>query len=277
MRLIRSARFVHVMTTLVLTGVMVWACSSVPITGRKQLNLVPDDQINAMAAAQYDTVLMTNKLSKNKEQTAMIKRCGARIQKAVETYFESKNASSQLAGYEWEFNLIESKEVNAWCMPGGKVAFYTGILPVCKDETGVAVVMGHEVAHAIAKHGNERMSQAMLAQYGSVALDAALANNSAGTRQMAAMAFGLGAQFGALLPFSRKQESEADHLGLVFMAMAGYDPQAAVPFWQRMAEGGGGKPPEFMSTHPSDDTRIANLKKLMPEAMKYYKPASTSR
>ena len=207
----------------------------------------------------------------------MIKRCGARIQKAVETYFESKNASSQLAGYEWEFNLIESKEVNAWCMPGGKVAFTPGILPVCKDETGVAVVMGHEVAHAIAKHGNERMSQAMLAQYGSVALDAALANNSAGTRQMAAMAFGLGAQFGALLPFSRKQESEADHLGLVFMAMAGYDPQAAVPFWQRMAEGGGGKPPEFMSTHPSDDTRIANLKKLMPEAMKYYKPASTSR
>jgi predicted Zn-dependent protease len=277
MRLIRSARFVHVMTALVLTGVMVWACSSVPITGRKQLNLVPDDQINAMAASAYDTVLMTNKLSKNKEQTAMIKRCGARIQKAVETYFESKNASSQLAGYEWEFNLIESKEVNAWCMPGGKVAFYTGILPVCKDETGVAVVMGHEVAHAIAKHGNERMSQAMLAQYGSVALDAALANNSAGTRQMAAMAFGLGAQFGALLPFSRKQESEADHLGLVFMAMAGYDPQAAVPFWQRMAEGGGGKPPEFMSTHPSDDTRIANLKKLMPEAMKYYKPASTSR
>jgi predicted Zn-dependent protease len=237
---------------------------------------VPDDQINAMAAAQYDTVLMTNKLSTNKEQTQMVKNVGRRIQGAVETYFKSKDQMAQLNGYEWEFNLIESKEMNAWCMPGGKVAFYTGIMPVCKDETGIAVVMGHEVAHAVAKHGNERMSQAMLAQYGSVALDAALAKNSAQTKQMAAMAFGIGAQYGALLPFGRKQESEADHLGLIFMAMAGYDPQAAVPFWERMAAGGGGKPPEILSTHPSDATRIADLKKHMPEAMKYYKPQSSS-
>ena len=162
-------------------------------------------------------------------------------------------------------------------MPGGKVVFYTGILPICKDETGVAVVMGHEVAHAVARHGNERMSQGLLAQFGSVALDAALAHNSQMTKQIAATAFGLGAQFGALLPFSRKQESEADHLGIIFMAMAGYDPRAAVPFWERMASGSkGGKPPEIMSTHPSDETRIANLNKLMPEAMKYYKPASTN-
>ena len=250
-----------------------WSCSTVPITGRHQLSLVPEDQIIAMAASQYDTVLMTNKLSTNKEQTAMVKRCGARIQKAVESYFQSQNQSKQLAGYKWEFNLIESDQVNAWCMPGGKVAFYTGIMPVCKDETGIAVVMGHEVAHAVARHGNERMSQGLLAQFGSVALDAAMQKNSAQTKQIAAMAFGIGAQYGALLPFSRKQESEADHLGLIFMAMAGYDPHAAVPFWERMAASSkGGKPPEILSTHPSDESRIAELRRLMPEAEKYYKP-----
>jgi predicted Zn-dependent protease len=273
--MIRSTR-IRVALFAVLLGLFAWSCGTVPITGRRQLNLVPDDQIMGMAASQYDTVLMTSTLSTNKEQTAMIKRCGARIQKAVESYFESKNQVAQLAGYEWEFNLIESDELNAWCMPGGKVAFYTGILPVCKDETGVAVVMGHEIAHAVAKHGNERMSQAMLAQYGSVALDAALAKNSAGTKQMAATAFGIGSTYGALMPFGRKQESEADHLGLIFMAMAGYDPKAAVPFWERMAagKGAGGAPPEILSTHPSDATRIANLNTLMPEALKYYKPAN---
>ncbi|HEU4929903.1 MAG TPA: M48 family metallopeptidase [Candidatus Krumholzibacteria bacterium] len=259
----------------VLFGLFVWSCTTVPITGRSQLALVPEGEIIAMADAQYDTFLMNNKLSNNKEATAMIKRCGSRIQKAVESYFASQNASDQLKGYQWEFNLVESDEVNAWCMPGGKVVFYSGILPVCKDETGIAVVMGHEVAHAVARHGNERMSQGLLAQFGSVALDAALANNSATTKQIAATAFGLGAQFGALLPFSRKQESEADHLGLIFMAMAGYDPRATVPFWERMAASSkGGKPPEIMSTHPSDETRIANLNKLMPEAMKYYKPTA---
>lgn len=205
----------------------------------------------------------------------MIKRCGARIQKAVESYFASQNQSKQLEGYEWEFNLVESDDVNAWCMPGGKVVFYTGILPVCKDETGIAVVMGHEVAHAVARHGNERMSQGLLAQFGGATLDAALAKNSAGTKQLAAAAFGIGAQYGALLPFSRKQESEADHLGIIFMAMAGYDPRTAVPFWERMSAGSkGGKPPEIMSTHPSDETRMANLNDRMPEAMKYYKPAN---
>jgi predicted Zn-dependent protease len=246
----------------------------VPISGRQQFNLVPDDQIIAMATAQYDTFLMTNKLSSNKEQTAMVRRCGVRIQKAVEAYLSSQNQMGQIAGYAWEFNLIDSKEMNAWCMPGGKVVFYSGILPICKDETGIAVVMGHEVAHAVAKHGSERMTQGLMAEFGGATLDAALANNSAGTRQLAAMAFGIGAQYGALLPFSRQQESEADHLGLVFMAMAGYDPQAAIPFWERMAtSSSGGKPPEIMSTHPSDESRIAELRRLMPEAEKYYKPA----
>jgi len=256
-------------------GLFVWSCTTVPITGRSQLSLVPEGEIIAMASASYDTFLMNNKLSNDKEATAMIKRCGTRIQKAVESYFASQNASDELKNYEWEFNLIASEERNAWCMPGGKVVFYTGILPICKDENGVAVVMGHEIAHAVARHGNERMSQGLLAQFGSVALDAALAQNSQLTKQIAATAFGLGAQFGALLPFSRKQESEADHLGLVFMAMAGYDPRVAVPFWERMAANSkGGKPPEIMSTHPSDETRIANLNKLMPEAMKYYKPTT---
>jgi predicted Zn-dependent protease len=273
----RARRLRFALFTLLL-GLFVWSCSTVPITGRQQLSLVPEGEIITMASAQYDTFLMTNKLSNNKEQTAMIKRCGSRIQKAVESFFKSKGQPEQLAGYDWEFNLIESDDVNAWCMPGGKVVFYEGILPVCKDETGVAVVMGHEVAHAVARHGNERMSQGLLAQFGSAALDAALAKNSQATKQIAATAFGLGAQFGALLPFSRQQESEADHLGLIFMAMAGYDPQAAVPFWERMAAGSkGGKPPEIMSTHPSDETRIANLKKIMPEALKYYKPTQSSR
>lgn len=272
----RTIRFV---LFSVIFGLFAWvlSCSKVPITGRSQLSLVPEGEIIAMADASYDTFLMQNKLSTDKEATAMIKRCGANIQKAVESYFASQNASDQLKGYAWEFNLVESDEVNAWCMPGGKVVFYTGILPVCKDETGVAVVMGHEVAHAVARHGNERMSQGLLAQFGSATLDMALAKNSGLTKQIAATAFGLGAQYGALLPFSRKQESEADHLGLIFMAMAGYDPRAAVPFWERMAAGSkGGKPPEIMSTHPSDETRIANLNKLMPEAMKYYKPSTTN-
>jgi len=271
--MIRNTRFRFVLFAGLL-GLLAWSCSTVPITGRQQLSLVPEGQIIAMADAQYDTFLMTNKLSTDKAKTDMIKRCGGRIQKAVEAYFASQNQSSQLNGYKWEFNLIESDEMNAWCMPGGKVVFYTGILPVCKDETGVAVVMGHEVAHAVARHGNERMSQGLLAQFGGATLDAALAKNSEQTKQLAATAFGIGAQFGALLPFSRKQESEADHLGLIFMAMAGYDPQAAIPFWERMAtSSSGGKPPEIMSTHPSDETRIANLNKVMPEAMKYYKPA----
>jgi predicted Zn-dependent protease len=257
---------------LALMGVMmISACSTVPITGRKQLNLIPDSEMLTMSYSQYDQFLTENKKSTNVEQTAMIQRVGKRIQGAVEQYMRETNNSGQIEGYKWEFNLVESEEINAWCMPGGKVVFYTGIIPVCKDEAGIAVVMGHEVAHAVAKHGSERMSQGLIAQMGGAALSTALASEPEKTQQLAMTAFGVGAQFGALLPFSRKQESEADHLGIIFMAMAGYDPNVAVPFWERMAAGGGAKPPEFMSTHPSDATRIADLKRLMPEAMKYYK------
>ncbi len=268
---IRSLRLVIV---AVFTGILAWSCSTVPISGRQQLNLVSDSEILPLAAAQYDTFLMENKLSTDAQKTEMIRRVGGRIQGAVESYLRQNNNLQQIAGYNWEFNLIQSDEVNAWCMPGGKVVVYTGLLPITQDEAGVAVVMGHEIAHAVAKHGSERMSQGLLEQFGGAALSAALASEPAATQQLAMTAFGVGTQLGVLLPFSRTQESEADHLGLIFMAIAGYDPHAAVSLWERMAAQGGQKPPEFLSTHPADATRIAAIKKLMPEAMKYYKPAA---
>ena len=225
-----------------------------------------------MSYQQYDQFLIEQKLSKDKKKTTMVKRVGAKIQKAVEQYFKQNNLSKHLNGYDWEFNLIESKEVNAWCMPGGKVVFYTGILPVCKTDLGVAVVMGHEIAHAIAEHGGERMSQGLITQLGGIGLSLALQNKPKETQQLWMTAFGIGTQLGVMLPFSRLHESEADHLGLIFMAMAGYNPEEAVNFWQRMAaQKGGAAPPEFLSTHPSDQTRIRDLRKQMPDALKYYK------
>jgi predicted Zn-dependent protease len=245
-------------------------CATVPLTGRSQLNLIPDSQMNDLSFQQYDQVLADSKLSSDAQATAMIRRVGARIQGAVERYFQQTGQPHALDGYQWDFNLIESDQVNAWCMPGGKVAFYTGILPICQDDTGVAVVMGHEVAHAIAHHGAERMSQQMVAQLGSAALAEALKNKPEQTQSIYMTAFAVGAQYGALLPFSRTQESEADHLGLIFMAMAGYDPGRAPAFWERMSAQGGAAPPEFLSTHPSDATRIRQLKEWLPEAMQYY-------
>ncbi|MEZ4388550.1 MAG: M48 family metallopeptidase [Candidatus Krumholzibacteriia bacterium] len=264
----------HIRRPLVWLPVLLFvaACATVPLTGRRQLSIIPSGQLQSMSYSQYQEVLQTSQLSTDREATAMIKRVGARIQAAVEQYMAQQGLSNQLDGYAWEFNLIQSDEVNAWCMPGGKVAFYTGILPICRDDAGVAVVMGHEVAHAIAGHGGERMSQGLLAQFGGMALDQALASKPEQTRQLAMTAFAVGAQFGALLPYSRLQESEADHMGLVFMAMAGYDPRTAPAFWERMAASGGQAPPEFMSTHPSDATRIRKLNEAMPEALSYYRP-----
>ncbi len=249
------------------------ACTTVPITGRRQLSLVSDGEINSLATTQYQQVLSTSKLSTNAQENAMVKRVGQRIQVAVETYFRQQNASDQLAGYQWEFNVIDDpKTQNAWCMPGGKVAVYTGILPITQDETGLAVVMGHEIAHAVAKHGSERMSQGLVTQLGGAALSVALSNNAPATQQLALQAFGVGSALGTLR-FGRGQESEADHLGLIFMAMAGYNPQGAVAFWQRMdAREGTASPPEFLSTHPSNGTRIADIEKELPQAQKYYKP-----
>ncbi len=248
------------------------ACATVPLTGRQQLNLIPADQMLATSFQQYDQFLAENKLSRDAQGTATVTRVGNNIKNAVERYFREQGQGDGLQGYAWEFNLVESKEVNAWCMPGGKVVFYEGILPVCQDEKGIAVVMGHEVAHAVAEHGNERMSQGLLAQMGGMALEAALASKPEQTQALFMTAFGVGAQVGVLLPFSRTQETEADRLGLIFMAMAGYDPRVAVGFWQRMAAQGGGAPPEFLSTHPSDQTRINNLQGFMAEALTYYKP-----
>jgi len=250
------------------------SCSSVPISNRKQLALIPSSQINSMSFNSYKEFLSSNKLSSDREKTRMVKRVGRNIQKAVEEYFAQNNMSHKISGYEWEFNLIEEDTVNAWCMPGGKVVVYTGILPITRDEAGLAVVMGHEVAHAIANHGNERMSQGLIVQMGGVALSKALEEKPEETKTLFLSSFGLGSQVGVLLPFSRLHESEADHLGLIFMAMAGYDPREAADFWQRMADmKSGGSPPEFLSTHPSDQTRINNIKALLPEAMEYYKQA----
>ncbi len=250
---------------------LVAACMTVPITGRKQLNIIPAGQINSMSFTSYKDFLSQHKVINGTNEAIMVKRIGKKIQTAVENYFAQEKMSSHLNGYAWEFNLVQDDLVNAWCMPGGKVVVYTGILPVTKDETGLAVVMGHEVAHAVAGHGSERMSQGMMVQLGGMALDKALESKPEATKNIFMSAFGLGAQVGVMLPFSRLHESEADHLGLVFMAMAGYDPNKAVDFWQRMAAGGGQKPPEFLSTHPSDETRINKIKKLLPKAMKYYK------
>lgn len=249
------------------------ACSTVPITGRSQLNLVSDTEVNSLATTQYREIIAKGPLSTNSEQVAQTRRVGQRIQAAVEQYFRQQNASDQLNGYQWEFNVIkDDAQQNAWCMPGGKVAVYTGILPITQDDTGLAVVLGHEIAHAVAKHGNERMSQSLLQQYGGQALSVALANNSAGTQELALQAFGVGSQVG-LLKYGRNQESEADHLGLIFMAMAGYNPDGAVTFWQRMdARENQASPPEFLSTHPSNGTRIAAIQRELPEARKYYKP-----
>lgn len=258
--------------TLISIFFIINSCRTVPITGREQLNIIPALQMMSMSYQQYSQFLSENKLSKNKKQTAMIKRVGAKIQKAVEQYFKQNKIENHLKGYKWEFNLVDSKEVNAWCMPGGKVVFYTGILPICKNDVGVAVVMGHEIAHAVAEHGAERMSQSLITQLGGVGLAVALKDKPKETQQLWMTAFGVGTQLGVILPFSRLHESEADHLGLIFMAMAGYDPHEAVKFWQRMAaQKGGSAPPEFLSTHPSDETRINDLNKLLPEAIKYYK------
>lgn len=253
-------------------GIVVVACATVAVTGRKQLSLVSNAELIPMADAQYKDVIKKGPLSTNQEQTAMIKSVGVKIQRAVEQYMASKGASAELQGFVWEFNLIDDpKTVNAWCMPGGKVAFYTAILPICKDETGVAVVMGHEVAHAIANHGRERMSQGLVQEFGLSTIGAAMGQNPSATSQIFQQAFGIGANIG-MLKFSRSHESEADHIGLIFMAMAGYDPNQAPLFWERMSQLSGGQaPPEFLSTHPSHETRVNDLKGWIPEAMQYYK------
>lgn len=253
------------------------ACSTNPITKRSQLALFSESDLQAMADQQYRQFLSESKVvspsvSKDAE---MVRRVGARLTAAITKYYSQQGLADELAGYKWEYNLVDDKAVNAWCMPGGKIVVYTGLLPVSQNEAALAVVMGHEIAHALAKHGNERMSQASLQQLGGEALSVAVANKSPAAQNVMLAAYGIGSQVGALLPFSRKQELEADKYGLIFTAMAGYNPQEAIPLWERMQKAGGGGTPEFLSTHPSEDTRIQRLRELMPEALKYYKPVAS--
>ena len=251
---------------------LILSCQTVPITGRQQLSIVPSDTVMSMSFTEYDDFLKKHKVITGTKDAQMVARVGRKIQHAVERYFSEHNLSDRLAGYQWEFTLVEDAAVNAWCMPGGKVVVYTGILPIADGEEGLAVVMGHEISHAVARHGDERLSQGLMAQMGGMALSTALSQQSKETHDLFMTAFGAGAQVGVLLPYSRIQESEADRLGLIFMAMAGYDPHEAVDFWKRMAAVKKGEsPPEFLSTHPADKKRIADIEQLLPEAMGYYR------
>lgn len=254
------------------TFLLLSACATVPLTQRKSLSLLPDSELLSLSFQQYADVLKKSKLSNDPAKVEVVKRVGERIARASEDFLRESKMESDIKNYKWEFNLIEDdKVVNAWCMPGGKVAVYTGILPFTQDETGLAVVMGHEVAHAMAKHGNERMSEALLVQLGGMGLSVALSQKPAQTQQIFLGVYGVTANVGFMLPYSRLHESESDRIGLVLMAKAGYDPKEAVPFWERMNEKGGGRPPEFLSTHPVPETRIKQIKSHIPEAMKYYK------
>jgi len=260
---------------LLFLAIVMAGCALNLVTGRKQLSLVKESELRLMATSEYSKFLTENKIlnSGSSRDAAMVDRVGARISSAIATYYNKEGKPSVLEGYVWEFNTVDDNDViNAWCMPGGKVVVYTGLLPVTRTETGLAIVMGHEIAHSIAKHGNERMSQAMMQQLGGIALEIAVAQKPQETRDLFMTSYGIGSTLGAMLPWSRQQETEADQYGLIFAAMAGYDPREAIPFWQRMATAGGGSPPEFLSTHPSDETRIRKLTQFMPAALKYYKP-----
>ena len=250
---------------------------TVPITGRTQNLMVSDDQVLSLSFQEYSDYMKTAKASTNSTNTALVKRVGQNIAKAVESYLTQNGMAEDVKTYSWEFNLVQDNQVNAWCMPGGKIVVYEGLLPVTQDEASLAIVMGHEIAHAVARHSAERLSNAYKEQYGAAALSALLqgAGVSSGWQQLASLAHQYG---GALFTsgFSRKQESEADHIGLIFAAMAGYNPEVAVNFWQRMSSATGGGSNSLFSDHPSDATRIQQIQGWLPEAKKYYKPVTTT-
>ncbi len=247
-------------------------CQPVPLTGRRQLSLIPEEQLLNASYQQYNQLLEEKEVVLGTPSAEKVRNTGINIRNAVVRYLGEHGLEERIEGYEWEFTLFRDSTANAFCMPGGKVGIFTGIIDITRDETGLAVVIGHEVAHAIADHSNERMSQMLLTQLGGAVLTQALSDNPGLTSQLLLSAFGLGAQVGILLPYSRLHESEADQLGLIFMAMAGYDPRAAVGFWQRMESKAQVQPPEFLSTHPSHETRIENIRKLLPGIRrKYYR------
>lgn len=262
--------------SLFFIALFVSSCGTVPVTGRRQLLLVSDAEVLSLSNQSFQEYMKDAKPSTDMRSTEMVVRVGRRIANAVETYLASVGRTEDIKEFAWEFHLVQDPTANAFCMPGGKIVVNEGILPYTKDENGLAIVLGHEVAHAVAKHSNERLSQQLLVSAGGSALGAVLGNKSELTQELAQTVYGLGTTVGVTLPHSRSNESEADHLGLIFAAMAGYDPNAAIPFWQRMAQGGGSGVPAFMSTHPSDTKRISDLQKLIPEAMKYYRPGGTT-
>ncbi len=261
---------------LVICGTFFTDCTKNSITGRSQLSLVPESQLQQEALIQYKSFLDTSKVvSSSSKDAEMVKRVGSRIAAAITKYYSEKSLSNELSGYKWEFNLVQNSEVNAWCMPGGKVVVYSGLLPVTQNETALAIVLGHEITHAVAHHGQERMSEALVAQGIAIGGDVFTADN-AQVHSIFNTIYGPTAQVGVLLPNSRKQEYEADHYGLIFAAMAGYDPREAIPFWERMSKlNSGSQPPEFLSDHPLDSKRIKKLESYMPEAVKYYEASGT--
>ena len=270
----QSVMYSNIKPTLFILLLMITACKTVPVTGRKQLNLVPNAMIQALAFSEYDSVVKVSAtLSQYDERAQQVTTVGTKIQHAVETYMQQNNMSKEIKNFKWEFNTINENTVNAWCMPGGKVVVYTGLLPVTQNETALAVVMGHEIAHAIARHGNERMSEGLLINFGGLVLEEALKEKKQETQMLFLGLYMVGSNLAIALPNSRMQESEADKLGLIFMSMAGYNPEEAIPFWQRMAvQNKGNKIPQFLSTHPSDETRIKKLSALIPEIKNtYYK------
>lgn len=261
-----------ILSLLFFGGLILASCFKNPITGRTSLSLVEESTMQEMARSEYTQFLAQHPPVKGTKDAEMVNRVGQRISQAVETYLKARGQQSLIAHYQWQYELVNENSANAWCMPGGKIVVYSGILPVVQHEAGLAVVMGHEVAHAIARHSNERVSQQLAAQFGNQALAGLLSSNPTAASQIFQAAVGIGTQ-GVLLKYSRDQESEADKMGLYFMAMAGYNPQEAVAFWERMATvASGSNPPEILSTHPSHSRRIADIKAMIPEAMTYYKP-----
>ncbi len=253
--------------TVLIIVLTVSACKTNPFTGKKMMNMYSNAQLFPMAFQQYNQFLGDNKIITGTQDAEMITRVGERIKIAATRWLNANGHEGYLADYKWEYNLVDDKTVNAWCMPGGKIVFYTGILPIAANETAIAAIMGHEVAHALADHGGQRMTAGTLQQVGAVGVMVATGNKTPQEQQLWMQAYGMGSQVGGMLPFSRGHETEADKIGLILMAIAGYNPDEAPKLWERMKANSGGKaPPEILSTHPSSDSRIANLKQLGPFA-----------
>lgn len=256
----------HLLLVIFVLG-LVYSCATNPFTGKQSLNFVSNSELFPSSFQQYGTFLKENKVVSGTVDARRVETVGMKIKAAAERWLNANGQTGYLNGYQWEYKLIDNKEVNAWCMPGGKIVVYTGILPIAQDDAGLATVMGHEVSHALANHGAQRMSASQLQQLGAVGVAVATGSKSAEQQQMWQQYYGIGSQVGVMLPFSRSHESEADKMGLILMAIAGYNPEQAITFWERMAATSkGNKPPEFLSTHPADATRIANLRRLIPEA-----------